>query len=92
MKEQRIKTLSLLNESFTENNLKQIFENGDIVINCVYGASNENERIIENIILAANHCKIAKLIHISSAVVAGHRKINTLMKKQNVCQYQIIKN
>ena len=87
MKEQRIKTLSLLNVNLsTENNLKQIFENGDIVINCVYGASNENERIIENIILAANHCKIAKLIHISSAVVAGHQENKYIDEEAKCCQ------
>tara|TARA_E500000178_G_scaffold350443_2_gene409429 strand:+ start:23740 stop:24639 length:900 start_codon:yes stop_codon:yes gene_type:complete len=81
-------------ESFTKNNLKQIFENGDIVINCVYGASNENERIIENIILAANHCKIAKLIHISSAVVAGHQEnkyIDEEAKCLPITNYQKLK-
>ncbi len=81
-------------KSFSEDNLKLIFENGDVVINCVYSKSDENEKIIKNIVSAANHCKISKLIHISSAVVAGYQEnkfIDEDVKCIPITNYQKLK-
>ena len=81
-------------ESFNEENLKNIFDEGDIVLNCVYSKSNQNEHIIENIISAANHCRISKLIHISSAVVAGYQEkkdIDENIKCMPITNYQKLK-
>jgi nucleoside-diphosphate-sugar epimerase len=59
-----------------QEGLLKIFNNGDIIINCAYSNDgiSKNLNLIKNIIDCANKKNVKKLIHFSTAVVAGSQK------------------
>jgi nucleoside-diphosphate-sugar epimerase len=77
----------------SKEGLLKIFNNDDIVINCVYSNNGivENLHLIENIIQCANKKNIKKLIHFSTAVVVGSQKSKVIsedVKCNPVTKYQ----
>ena len=67
--------------------LDSILERDDVVINLAYiagGSTAENLRLVENVVDACIHYRVARLVHCSTAVVAG-AALATRVTEATVC-------